>query len=101
PRGRRRRSSGRSIAGPETTAAGLRAGFVVSAPLPLQEFLHHCVARAKRAWASRCAARSSNVASLMSTTTLMIWPVKANGEEYLSDRGEQVSQPTSNASLAL
>ena len=61
--------------------------------------LLYCVAIANRAWASCCAARSSNVASLTSTITRMIVPVKANGVLYRSDTGEQVSQPMSKLSF--
>jgi len=42
----------------------------------------YCVAIASRARAWCCAARSSNVASLMSTITLWMVPVKANGVSY-------------------
>src|SRR5215469_8955000 len=61
----------------------------------------HCVAIAIRARASYCSSSSLKVASLISTITRRIVPVKANGDSYRSETGEQVSQPTSNVSFAV
>jgi hypothetical protein len=80
-------------------------GFVVSISIGIHFTLPmnsvHCVAMANRARISCCAARFSNVASLTSNITLIISPVKANGDSYSSETGEQVSQPMSKPSLAV